>query len=201
MPESSPVLQVQAMRHWMYNAAESWTGQKRNREQHHRRADAAVAYSAQHLHRDCGPGDIIRALQHMPLQAGTRLGPYEIQSPLGAGGMGEVYRARDTRLERTVAVKILPAQVAGDVQFRERFEHEARTISQLDHPHICALYDVGEQNGAAYLVMPYLEGETLADRVTKGALPLDQALQIAIQMADALATAHKAGIVHRDLKP
>src|SRR5213596_3569400 len=112
-----------------------------------------------------GDRPIIRSLS---LQAGTRLGPYEIQSPLGAGGMGEVYRARDTRLERTVAVKILPAQVAGDVQFRERFEHEARTISQLDHPHICALYDVGEEHGTSFLVMQYLEGETLAERLAQG---------------------------------
>ncbi len=108
--------------------------------------------------------------------AGTRLGPYEIQSALGAGGMGEVYKARDTRLDRTVAIKILPQALAGDPQFRDRFDREARTISQLDHPHICALYDVGEQDGTAYLVMQYLEGETLADRLTKGALPLDQAL-------------------------
>src|SRR6266852_1760437 len=115
--------------------------------------------------------------------------------------MGEVYKARDTRLNRTVAIKVLSASFASDPQFRERFDREARTISQLDHPHICALYDVGEQNGTAYLVMQYLEGETLADRLTKGALPLDQALQVAIQIADALAAAHKAGIVHRDLKP
>src|ERR1700724_3343600 len=137
----------------------------------------------------------------MPLVTGSRLGPYEIQSALGAGGMGEVYKARATRLDRTVAVKILPQVLAADPQFRDRFDREARTISQLDHPHICGLYDVGEHNGTAYLVMQYLEGETLADRLTKGALPLDQALQYAIQIADALATAHKAGIVHRDLKP
>src|SRR5436309_15793370 len=129
----------------------------------------------------------------MALSPGTRLGPYEIQSPLGAGGMGEVYRARDTRLERTVAVKILPAQVAGDVQFRERFEHEARTISQLDHPHICALYDVGEEHGTSFLVMQYLEGETLAERLAQGSglkaqggLPLEDALRHAMQLADAL---------------
>src|SRR5260370_3481623 len=137
----------------------------------------------------------------MPLVTGSRLGPYEIQSALGAGGMGEVYRARDTRLDRTVAIKILPQTLAADSQFRDRFDREARTLAQLDHPHICALHDVGEQTGTAYLVMQYLEGETLADRLTKGALPLDQALQVAIQIADALATAHKAGIVHRDLKP
>jgi Tol biopolymer transport system component len=137
----------------------------------------------------------------MPLTIGTRLGPYEIQSALGAGGMGEVYKGRDTRLDRSVAIKILPAALAADSQFRDRFDREARAISQLDHPHICALYDVGEHTGTAYLVMQYLEGETLADRLTKGALPLDQALQVAIQIAGALAAAHKAGIVHRDLKP
>jgi serine/threonine protein kinase/Tol biopolymer transport system component len=137
----------------------------------------------------------------MPLTPGTRLGPYEILSALGAGGMGEVYKARDTRLDRAVAIKILSDALATDPEFRERFDREARTISQLDHPHICSLYDVGEHDGTAYLVMQYLEGETLADRLTKGALPLDQALQVAIQIADALAAAHKVGIVHRDLKP
>src|SRR2546429_125505 len=115
--------------------------------------------------------------------------------------MGEVYKANDTRLERTVAIKILPASLAADPQFRDRFDREARTISQLDHPHICALHDVGEQDGTAYLVMQYLEGETLADRLQKGALPLDQALQCGIEIADALDKAHRAGIVHRDLKP
>src|ERR1700674_1133549 len=99
--------------------------------------------------------------------------------------MGEVYRARDTRRDRTVAIKILPETLAGDPQFRDRFDREARTISQLDHPHICALYDVGQQDGTAYLVMQYLEGEPLADRLSKGALPLDRALQVAIQIADA----------------
>ena len=137
----------------------------------------------------------------MPLTSGSRLGPYEIIAPLGAGGMGEVYKARDTRLDRIVAIKILPDALAGDPQFRDRFDREARSISQLDHPHICALFDVGEHNRTAYLVMQYLEGETLADRLSKGALPIDQALQVAIQIAGALATAHKAGIVHRDLKP
>ena len=136
----------------------------------------------------------------MPLQPGTRIGPYEVVSALGAGGMGEVYRARDTRLDRTVAIKVLPESLARDSQFRERFDREARTISQLDHPHICALYDVGEQNGTAYLVMQYLEGETLAVRLERGALKLDDALTIATQIADALAAAHRAGITHRDLK-
>jgi serine/threonine protein kinase/Tol biopolymer transport system component len=135
------------------------------------------------------------------LASGARLGPYEIIVALGAGGMGEVYKARDTRLDRTVAIKILPDALAGDPQFRDRFDREARTISQLDHPHICALYDVGEQDGTSFLVMQYLEGETLADRLAKGALPLDQALQVSIHIADALATAHRVGIVHRDLKP
>ena len=128
----------------------------------------------------------------MPLTAGTRLGPYEILSLLGSGGMGEVYKARDTRLDRTVAVKVLPAALAADPQFRERFDREARAISQLTHPHICTLHDVGEQDGTAFLVMEYLDGETLADRLTKGALPLDEALKIAIQIADALAAAHRA---------
>jgi serine/threonine protein kinase len=137
----------------------------------------------------------------MALVAGSLLGPYEILAPLGAGGMGEVYRARDTRLDRTVAVKVLAAQLAADPKFHERFDREARAISALDHPHICALYDVGEQSGTSFIVMQYLEGETLADRLTRGPLPLDQGLQYAIQIADALDKAHRAGIVHRDLKP
>src|ERR1700682_1206460 len=110
----------------------------------------------------------------MPLSNGTRLGPYEVVAPLGAGGMGEVYRARDTRLDRSVAVKVLPAEFASRADFRARFEREAKTISSLNHPHICALYDVGEN----YLVMELLEGETLAERVAKGALPTDQLLRI-----------------------
>jgi serine/threonine protein kinase len=137
----------------------------------------------------------------MTLAVGTRLGPYEILSVLGAGGMGEVYKARDTRLQRTVAIKILPDALAADPQLRDRFDHEARTISQLDHPHICAMYDVGEQDGRAYLVMQHLEGETLEQRLTRGALPLNDALAFAIQIAEALATAHRLGIIHRDLKP
>ena len=135
------------------------------------------------------------------LTVGTRLGPYEILSALGAGGMGEVYKARDTRLGRTVAIKILPETLAGDPQFRERFDREARTISQLEHSHICALYDVGEQHGTSFLVLQYLEGETLETRLTKGPLPLTEALTTAIQIASALDTAHRAGITHRDLKP
>jgi serine/threonine protein kinase len=137
----------------------------------------------------------------LALTPGTRLGPYEILSALGSGGMGEVYRARDTRLDRTVAIKILPEALAPDPQFRERFDREARAISQLTHPHICTLYDVGEQQGTAFLVMECLEGETLADRLKKGALPLDDSLKVAIQIADALSAAHRHGVVHRDLKP
>ena len=137
----------------------------------------------------------------MPLTAGTRLGPYEIQASIGAGGMGEVYRARDTRLDRTVAVKILPPPFAGDLALRERFDREARLISSLNHPHICALFDVGEQDGLAYLVIEHLEGETLAARLEKGHLKIDHALQIAVQLASALDSAHRAGVVHRDVKP
>ena len=163
----------------------------------------------------------------MALAAGTYLGPYEIISPLGAGGMGEVYKATDTRLDRTVAIKVLPEHVADDPDLRQRFEREAKTISSLNHPHICTLYDIGhaprsgvgrgdptseaasrgagvpasDEVGTDFLVMEYLEGETLAQRLTKGALPLDQALRYAIEVADALDKAHRKGITHRDLKP
>src|SRR5713226_5840358 len=137
----------------------------------------------------------------MPLAVGTRLGPYEILAPLGAGGMGEVYKARDTRLERTVAVKVLPSHLSSSAEVRQRFEREAKTISQLSHPHICALYDVGNQDGVEFLVMEYLEGETLADRLAKGPLPLEQTLRYGVEIADALDKAHRQGIVHRDLKP
>src|ERR1700745_1674888 len=137
----------------------------------------------------------------MAILPDSRLGPYEILSALGAGGMGEVYKARDSRLDRTVAIKILPDTLAADPQFRERFDREARAISPLTHPHICTLYDVGEQAGTVFLVMECLEGETLEQRLKKGALPLDEALKVAIQIADALAAAHRAGTVHRDLKP
>ncbi|MET1083539.1 MAG: protein kinase, partial [Burkholderiales bacterium] len=137
----------------------------------------------------------------MTLKTGVRLGPYEILSPLGAGGMGEVYKARDTRLERTVAIKILPELLATDRQFRERFDREARAISQLTHPHICTLYDIGDHHGTAFLVLEHLEGVTLATRLANGALPTDQALKIAVEVAAALDRAHRAGIVHRDLKP
>jgi hypothetical protein len=135
------------------------------------------------------------------LPPGTRLGPYEIVSMLGAGGMGEVYRARDTRLDRAVAIKVLPAAVAHDAQFRERFDREARVISRLTHPHICTLYDVGEHEGLAFLAMELIDGETLAARLERGALPIDEALTVAIDIGSALDTAHRAGIVHRDLKP
>ncbi len=135
------------------------------------------------------------------LAAGTRLGPYEVVAPLGAGGMGQVYRARDTRLGRLVAVKLLAGRHAEDAAMRERFEREARAISALSHPGICTLFDVGEHEGAHYLVMEYLEGETLADRLARGPLPLDQALTLGREIAAALAAAHRRGIVHRDLKP
>ena len=128
---------------------------------------------------------------------GTRLGPYELLEPIGAGGMGEVYRARDTRLDRSVAVKVLPAELAERAELRARFEQEAKTISSLNHPNICALYDVGDD----YLVMELLEGETLADRIARGPLPTEQLLRIAVEITDALDKAHRRGIIHRDLKP
>ena len=137
----------------------------------------------------------------MALSSGSKLGPYEIQSSLGAGGMGEVYRARDTRLERTVAIKIVPAHLSSNAELKARFEREARAISSLNHPHICHLYDIGSQDGTAFLVMEYLDGETLASKLQKGPLPLKQALDYAIQITEALASAHRAGILHRDLKP
>ena len=137
----------------------------------------------------------------MSLAPGTKLGPYEIGAPLGAGGMGEVYRARDTRLDRTVAVKILPAHLSSDAILRQRFEQEAKCISSLNHPHICALYDVGHQDGTDFLVMEYLEGDTLATLLEKGQLPLAQVLKYGIAIADALDKAHRQGIIHRDLKP
>src|SRR5438874_13841170 len=135
----------------------------------------------------------------MALQPGTKLGPYEILSALGAGGMGEVYKAADTRLNRTVAVKVLPAQFSENPEMKERFEREAQTIAGLNHPHICTLHDVGQQDGIDYLVMEFLEGETLAQRLERGALPLDEALRVAIEIADALDKAHQQGVVHRDL--
>src|SRR5262249_49823480 len=137
----------------------------------------------------------------MPLSLGTKLGPYEVGIPLGAGGMGEVYRAKDTRLERAVAIKVLPAQFSADPVRKQRFEREAKTISSFNHPHICVLYDVGHQDGVDYLVMECVEGETLGERLEKGPLPLEQVLKYGAQIADALDKAHRAGIVHRDLKP
>src|SRR5712691_3868289 len=137
----------------------------------------------------------------MTLSPGSHLGPYEILAPLGAGGMGEVYKARDTRLERTVAIKVLPAHLSSSPELRQRFEREAKTISQISHPHICALYDVNREGETEYLVMEYLEGETLADRLGKGPLPVEQLLRYGIEIADALDKAHRQGIVHRDLKP
>ncbi|HUN62260.1 MAG TPA: protein kinase [Candidatus Sulfotelmatobacter sp.] len=137
----------------------------------------------------------------MTLTAGTKLGPYEIVGPLGAGGMGEVYRAKDTRLERIVAIKILPVQFTAEPSARQRFEREAKVISGLNHPHICVLFDVGNQDGVEYLVMEYVEGDTLAKRLEKGPLPIEQVLKYGAQIAQALDKAHRSGIVHRDLKP
>ncbi|HTS34975.1 MAG TPA: protein kinase [Candidatus Solibacter sp.] len=137
----------------------------------------------------------------MPLSSGIKLGPYEIQSPLGAGGMGEVYRALDTRLDRSVAVKILPAHLADKPEAGERFEREARTISSLNHPNICQLHDVGAQDGLRFLVMELLEGETLGDRLRRGPLPLEQVLRYGAEIARGLQAAHRCGVVHRDLKP
>jgi len=135
------------------------------------------------------------------LTSGTKLGPYEIQSPLGAGGMGEVYRARYTRLDRTVAIKVLVSRLSSSPELKQRFEREAKAISALNHPHICSLYDIGSQDGTEYLVMEFLDGETLAERLCHGVLPLKLTLKIGIEVSEALEVAHRAGIVHRDLKP
>ncbi len=137
----------------------------------------------------------------MALRSGSMLGPYEVLTPIGAGGMGEVYRARDTRLDRIVAVKILPSNLASDPDAKQRFDREARTISGLSHPNICHLYDVGTQDGISFLVMEYLEGETLADRLRKGPMPLEQVLKSGIEICEGLEKAHRSGVVHRDLKP
>ena len=137
----------------------------------------------------------------MALISGTKLGPYEITAPLGAGGMGEVYRARDSRLGRDVAIKVLPSHLCSNPELKARFEREARTISSLNHPHICHLYDIGSQEGTEFLVMEYLEGEALDHRLLKGPLPLKQTLEYGVQICEALEKAHFAGIVHRDLKP
>ena len=135
------------------------------------------------------------------LKPGTKLGPYEIQSPLGAGGMGEVYRARDTRLARTVAIKVLPDHLSSSAEAKQRFDREARTISSLNHPHICHLYDIGAQDGTDFLVMEFLEGETLGDRLRQGPIPIDQCLKIGIEISEGLEKAHRSGVMHRDLKP
>src|SRR3972149_6436385 len=135
------------------------------------------------------------------LSPGTKRGPYEIQALLGAGGMGEVYKARDTRLDRIVAIKVLPAHLADNHELRERFEREARTIASLNHPHICTLHDIGRQDGIDFLVMEYLEGETLSMRLLKGPLPLGQVFRYAIEIADALDKAHRKSVTHRDVKP
>src|SRR5437879_6852800 len=137
----------------------------------------------------------------MALASGTKLGPYEILAPLGAGGMGEVYRARDARLDRTVAIKILPAHLSQNAEAKERFDREARAISSLSHPNICHLYDVGQQDEISYLVMEYLEGATLADRLRKGPLLIEQVLKIGTEICEGLEKAHRSGVVHRDLKP
>ena len=139
--------------------------------------------------------------KRMPLSAGTKLGPYKVEALLGAGGMGEVYRARDTRLDRLVAVKVLAARLSTSPEAKRRFDREARAISSLNHPNICTLYDLGHQDGTDFLVMEYLEGETLANRLTKGPLPPEQVLRYGIEICDGLEKAHKSGVIHRDLKP
>jgi eukaryotic-like serine/threonine-protein kinase len=137
----------------------------------------------------------------MALTAGFRLGPYEILAPIGAGGMGEVYKARDTRLDRVVAVKILPHHLSDDAMRRQRFDREAKVISSLNHPNICTLHDVGRQDGVDFIVMEYLEGDSLLERLEKGPLPVAQVLQYGTQIASALDRAHRGGVTHRDLKP
>ncbi len=136
----------------------------------------------------------------MGLSVGIKLGPYEILTLLGAGGMGEVYLARDTRLGRDVAVKVLPSRLCSDPSLKQRLEREARTISSLNHPNICQLYDVGCQDEIDFIVMEYVDGQTLAERLLSGPLPIKQALKISIEIADALDKAHARGIIHRDLK-
>ena len=131
----------------------------------------------------------------------ARLGQYEMQAAIGADGTGEVYKARDTRLDRTVAIKILPTELSADPGRRERFEREAKVVAGLNQPHLCTLHDVGKHDGATFLVMELLQGETLANRLSRGKLPLDQALTIAMEIADALAAAHRQGIIHRDPTP
>ena len=137
----------------------------------------------------------------MALLSGTKLGPYEIIAPIGAGGMGEVYKATDTRLDRVVAIKVLPEHLSSNVELKQRFEREARAVSSLNHPNICTLFDIGHEDGVDFMVMEYIEGETLTERLQKGALPLGEALQHGIEIADALDKAHRQGVVHRDVKP
>ena len=137
----------------------------------------------------------------MTLSPGQQLGPYIIESAAGAGGMGEIYKAKDSRLDRTVAIKVLPARTADNADLRARFEREAKAISSLSHPNICTLYDVGHENGMDYLVMEFLEGETLGERIKKGPVEIKEALEIAAQISDALDKAHRRGLIHRDLKP
>ena len=137
----------------------------------------------------------------MALTPGTRLGPYEILSALGAGGMGEVYRARDTKLDRDVAIKILPQAFANDADRLARFQREAKTLASLNHPNIAAIYGLEEADGVKALVMELVEGEDLSQRIARGAIPIDEALPIAKQIAEALEAAHEQGIIHRDLKP
>src|ERR1700741_2442479 len=137
----------------------------------------------------------------MPLSAGKRLGSYEILAIVGIGGMGEVYKARDARLDRIVALKVLPEHVASDPDLRARFEREAKAISSLSHPPICTLHDVGSEGGVDFLVMEYLEGETAAQRLAKGPFPIQQVLRCGVEIAEALERAHRQGVTHRDLKP
>ncbi len=137
----------------------------------------------------------------MPLQPGTTLGPYQIDAPLGAGGMGEVYKATDTRLDRTVAIKVLPEHVAADPDLKQRFEREARTVAALNHPHICTLFDIGREGETDFLVMEYLEGETLEERLARGPLPLTEAVQQTLVILSTLDAVHRHGRIHRDLKP
>ena len=137
----------------------------------------------------------------MPLNTGTRLGPYEIVAPLGAGGMGEVYRARDTKLGRAVAIKVILDQFASDEERVGRFEREAKMLASLNHPRIASLFGMEHVDGQHFLVMELIEGETLADRLRRGPMPVEEALPIAIQIAEALEAAHEKGVVHRDLKP
>ena len=150
----------------------------------------------------CRPGTVVFSpALTMTLENGSKLGPYEILGTLGAGGMGEVYKAQDTRLDRTVAIKVLPEHLSASEEIKQRFDREAKVISSLSHPNICTLFDVGHDDGVDYLVMEHLEGESLQEKLEKGPLPMDQVLPIGIQIADALDKAHKSGVVHRDLKP